>query len=240
MFDFTGSVALVTGAASGIGAEVVRALAGQGAVVAAADLRTDGVPDVRASSHVVDVADPDAAAACVDEVVARHGRVDVLVNSAGIARLAPALELGVDDWRRTLDVNLTGSWLMARAAGRVMVGQGYGRIVNLASQAASSGLEQHAAYCASKAGINGLTRTLAVERGPHGVTVNAVSPTVVLTDLGRAAWDNPAGDAHRAEIPARRFAEPSEVAAAVVYLASAEAAMVNGAELRVDGGFTAR
>ncbi|MEJ8281987.1 GolD/DthD family dehydrogenase [Pseudonocardia spirodelae] len=238
MFDLTGSVALVTGAASGIGAEVAGALAAQGATVAGADLGEIG-GDV-ASAHRVDVSDPDAAQACVDEVVARHGRVDVLVNSAGIALLAPALELGVDEWRRTLDVNLTGSWLMAQAAGRGMVERGYGRIVNLASQAASSGLEKHAAYCASKAGINGLTRTLAVEWGPYGVTVNAVSPTVVLTDLGRKVWDNPAGDAHRAEIPARRFAEPPEIAAAVVYLASAEAAMVNGAELKVDGGFTAR
>ncbi|GAA1393847.1 D-threitol dehydrogenase [Pseudonocardia kongjuensis] len=239
MFDLTGRVALVTGAASGIGAEVAGALAAQGAVVAGADLRTDGLGGCT-SAHRVDVADPDSVRACVDEVLDRHGRLDVLVNSAGLALLAPALELGVDEWRRTLDVNLTGSWLMAQAAGRVMVEQGHGRIVNLASQAASSGLEKHAAYCASKAGINGLTRTLAVEWGPHGVTVNAVSPTVVLTALGREVWDNPAGDAHRAEIPARRFAEPSEIAAAVVYLASAEAAMVNGAELRVDGGFTAR
>lgn len=239
MFDLTGRVALVTGAASGIGAEVAGALAAQGAVVAGADLRTDALGGC-ASAHRVDVADPDSARAGVAEVLDRHGRLDVLVNSAGIALLAPALELGVDEWRRTLDVNLTGSWLMAQAAGRVMVEQGYGRIVNLASQAASSGLEKHAAYCASKAGINGLTRTLAVEWGPHGVTVNAVSPTVVLTALGREVWDNPAGDAHRAEIPARRFAEPSEIAAAVVYLASTEAAMVNGAELRVDGGFTAR
>lgn len=237
MFDLTGRVALVTGAASGIGAEVASALAAQGAVVAGADLsEVTGC----ASSHRVDVSDPDAAEACVAEVVSRHGTLDVLVNSAGIALLSPALELGTADWRKTLDVNLTGSWLMARAAGRVMVERGYGRIVNLASQAASSGLENHAAYCASKAGINGLTRTLAVEWGPHGVTVNAVSPTVVLTELGRRAWDNPAGDAHRQEIPARRFAEPSEIAAAVVYLASAEAAMVNGAELKVDGGFTAR
>lgn len=237
MFDLTDRVALVTGAASGIGAEVASALAAQGARVAGADLaEVTGT----ASAHRVDVADPDAAEACVREVVDRHGRLDILVNSAGIALLAPALELGIDDWRRTLDVNLTGSWLMARAAGRVMVEQGYGRIVNLASQAASSGLEKHAAYCASKAGINGLTRTLAVEWGPHGVTVNAVSPTVVLTELGRRAWDNPAGEAQREEIPARRFAEPSEIAAAVAYLASGEAAMVNGAELRVDGGFTAR
>lgn len=239
MFDLTGHVALVTGAATGIGAEAARALAGRGAVVAAADLREQGPPEC-ASVHRVDVADPDSAAACVRRVRERHGRLDVLVNSAGIALLAPALELDLDRWRRTLDVNLTGSWLMAQAAGRIMVEQGYGRIVNLASQAASSGLEQHAAYCASKAGINGMTRTLAVEWGPSGVTVNAVSPTVVLTELGRAVWDNPSGDAHRAEIPARRFAEPAEIAAAVVYLASPDAAMVNGAELRVDGGFTAR
>lgn len=237
MFDLTDRVALVTGAASGIGAEVAATLTGQGARVAGADLaEVTGC----ASAYRVDVSDPDAVDACVREVVEQHGRLDILVNSAGIALLDPALDLGIETWRRTLDVNLTGSWLMAQAAGRVMVEQGYGRIVNLASQAASSGLEKHAAYCASKAGINGFTRTLAVEWGPHGVTVNAVSPTVVLTDLGRKAWDNPAGTAHRGEIPARRFAEPSEIVAAVVYLASAEAAMVNGAELKVDGGFTAR
>ncbi|MEQ3550965.1 GolD/DthD family dehydrogenase [Pseudonocardia nematodicida] len=240
MFDLTGSVALVTGAASGIGAEVARALAAQGATVAGADVKSDGVPEVCASVHRVDVSDPEAVEACVREVVDAHGRLDVLVNSAGIARLSKALDTSISDWRLTLDVNLTGSWLMAKAAGRVMVDQGYGRIVNLASQAASSGLDSHAAYCASKAGINGLTRVLAGEWGPSGVTVNAVSPTVVLTELGKAAWDNPAGEAHKAEIPARRFAEPSEIAAAVVYLASVEAAMVNGAELKVDGGFTAR
>lgn len=240
MFDLTGKVALVTGAASGIGAEVAAALAGQGATVAAADLRTESVPSACASAHRVDVADPDDAQGCVDAVLAAHGALDVLVNSAGIARLAPALDLGIDAWRATLDVNLTGSWLMARAAGRVMTERGYGRIVNLASQAASVGLDGHAAYCASKAGILGLTRALALEWGPSGVTVNAVSPTVVLTDLGRSAWDNPAGEAHRKEIPAQRFAEPSEIAAAVVYLASTEAAMVNGAELKVDGGFTIR
>lgn len=239
MFDLGGKVALVTGAASGIGAQVARTLAGRGATVAGADLAT-GVPGECASGHRVDVADPEAVDACVREVTGRHGRVDVLVNSAGVARLAKATELSLADWRLTLDVNLTGSWLMCQAVGRGMVEQGSGRIVNLASQAASVGLDAHVAYCASKAGINGMTRTLALEWGPHGVTVNAVSPTVVLTELGRAAWDNPAGEAHRAEIPAGRFAEPSEVAAAVVYLASTEAAMVNGTELRVDGGFTIR
>lgn len=239
MFDLSGKVALVTGAASGIGAEVARTLAARGAVVAGADLSPD-VPETCASGHRVDVADPYAVAGCVDEVLESYRRVDVLVNSAGVARLAPATELELSDWTLTMNVNLTGSWLMCQAVGRGMVDRGGGRIVNLASQAASVGLDQHVAYCASKAGINGMTRTLALEWGPHGVTVNAVSPTVVLTELGKAAWDNPAGEAHKAEIPAGRFAEPSEIAAAVVYLSSDEAAMVNGTELRVDGGFTIR
>lgn len=141
MFDLGGSVALVTGAASGIGAEVARSLAARGATVAGADLRSGDTPEVCASTHRVDVSDPQAAETCVREITDRHGRLDVLVNSAGIARLAKALDTSIEDWRLTLDVNLTGSWLMAKAAGRVMVGQGYGRIVNLASQAASSGLD---------------------------------------------------------------------------------------------------
>ncbi|MDA3630924.1 GolD/DthD family dehydrogenase [Saccharopolyspora oryzae] len=239
MFELTGKVALVTGAASGIGAEVARVLAARGAVVAGADLAPE-VPDACASGHRVDVSDPESVQNCVQDVVDRHGRIDVLVNSAGIVRLAPATDIGVQDWQLTLNVNLTGSFLMAQAVGRGMVEQGGGRIINLASQAASVGLDQHVAYCASKAGIMGMTRTLALEWGPSGVTVNAVSPTVVLTELGRAAWDNPKGDAHRAEIPAGRFAEPEEIAAAVTYLASDEAAMVNGTELKVDGGFTIR
>lgn len=239
MFALTGKVALVTGASSGIGAEVTRTLAAQGATVAGADLAPD-VPEACTSSHQVDVADTASVQACVREVLDRHGRIDVLVNSAGVVRLAPADEIEAADWRFTLDVNLTGSFLMCQQVGRGMIRQGGGRIVNLASQAASVGLDQHVAYCASKAGITGMTRTLALEWGPSGVTVNAVSPTVVLTELGRAAWDNPKGEAHRKEIPTGRFAEPEEIAAAVTYLASDEAAMVNGTELTVDGGFTVR
>jgi NAD(P)-dependent dehydrogenase (short-subunit alcohol dehydrogenase family) len=239
VFDLDGKIALVTGAASGIGAAVAHTLAARGAQVAGADLKAD-LTDACASRHHVDVADAGSVRDGVREVLDRHGRIDVLVNSAGVVRLAPATELTADDWRLTLEVNLTGSFLMCQAVGRAMVDRGAGRIVNLASQAASVGLDQHVAYCASKAGITGMTRTLALEWGPHGVTVNAVSPTVVLTELGRAAWDNQAGDAHRAQIPTGRFAEPAEIAAAVVYLASDEAAMVNGTELRVDGGYTIR
>jgi D-threitol dehydrogenase (NAD+) len=239
VFELGGKVAVVTGAASGIGAEVARVLAGAGARVAGADL-SSSMPEQCASAHRVDVADPESAQACIAEVTERHGRLDILVNSAGIARLAPARDTSLEDWRRTLDVNLTGTFLMSQAAGRYMTDHDGGRIINLASQAASVGLDQHVAYCASKAGVNGMTRVLALEWGPFGVTVNSVSPTVVLTELGRAAWDNPRGEAHRAEIPTGRFAEPNEIAASVLYLASDEAAMVNGAELRVDGGFTIR
>lgn len=239
MFDLTGKIALVTGAASGIGKQIVETLHAQGATVAGADLKTE-FPAGCASTHSVNVTESDSVRACVAEVLGEHGRIDILVNSAGVVRLAPARELSTQDWRFTLDVNLTGSFLMCQAVGEGMCARGSGRIVNLASQAASVGLEEHVAYCASKAGINGMTRTLALEWGQHGVTVNSVSPTVVLTELGKAAWDNPAGEAHRAQIPAGRFAEPEEISATVAYLASDEAAMVNGTELRVDGGYTIR
>lgn len=239
MFELDGRIALVTGAASGIGAEVARVLARQGAVVAGADQLAE-FPAECASTHQVDVTGESSVRDCVQEVTEQHGRIDILVNSAGVALLGPAENLSDGDWRTTLDVNLTGSFLMCQAVGRGMLETGGGRIINLASQAADVALDGHVAYSASKAGILGMTRTLALEWGPSGVTVNAVSPTVVLTELGRAAWDNPKGEAHRKEIPAGRFAEPNEIAAAIAYLASREAAMVNGAELRVDGGFTIR
>jgi NAD(P)-dependent dehydrogenase (short-subunit alcohol dehydrogenase family) len=121
-----------------------------------------------------------------------------------------------------------------------MLAAGYGRVVTIASQAAHVGIDGHAAYCASKAGVLGLTRVLALEWGRRGVTVNTVSPTVVLTALGRSAWANEAGVRHQDEIPTGRFATPAEIAAAVLFLVGRSAGMVNGADLRVDGGFTIR
>lgn len=164
----------------------------------------------------------------------------MLVNCAGIAALAPAEDLDAATWAKTIDVNLTGTYRVAQAAGRHMLAAGYGRIVNIASQAAHVGIDGHAAYCASKAGVVGLARVLALEWGGRGVTVNTVSPTVVLTDLGRAAWANENGIRHQDEIPTGRFATPDEIAAAVLFLAGESSAMVNGADLRVDGGFTIR
>jgi len=154
--------------------------------------------------------------------------------------LASAEELSEQAWDITLDVNAKGTFLASQAFGRSMLQRGQGKIINMASQAASVGLEQHAAYCASKGAVLGLTRVLAIEWAGRGVTVNAISPTVVLTPLGRKAWDGPQGEAMRALIPVGRFAEPEEVAALAVFLASDGANMINGADVVVDGGFTVR
>nr|WP_205706952.1 SDR family oxidoreductase [Kineococcus vitellinus] len=230
---------MVTGGAGGIGAAVVEALEEAGARVAVLD-RTAPRPAEGRLFVDCDVSDAAGVEAAVDEVVARAGRLDVVVNCAGTATIAPALEIDLAGWESTLRVNLTGSFLVSRAAARHLVAGGGGRIITIASQAATVGLAGHVAYAASKAGLLGMTRTLALEWGPLGITVNTVSPTVVLTPLSRPNWENPAGEALRAQVPVGRFAEASEVAAAVLFLAGPGAAMVNGHDLLVDGGYTVR
>ena len=164
----------------------------------------------------------------------------MLVNSAGVAILAPAEDLEVSAFDTTINVNLKGTFLVCQAVGRHMLAQGRGKIINLASQAASVALDQHVAYCASKFGVVGLSKVLASEWAGRGLTVNTVSPTVVLTELGRKAWEGPKGEALKAQIPTGRFALPEEIAATVLFLASDSADMVNGADILVDGGYTIR
>jgi 2-deoxy-D-gluconate 3-dehydrogenase len=189
--------------------------------------------------YVADVTDEAAAIATVAQLVADAGRVDILINNAGIAKLARAEETAAAMWDETMAVNLRGTFLWAREAGKAMLAAGRGgRIVNMASQAAVVGLEGHLAYCASKAGLLGMTRVLALEWGPHGITCNAILPTVVETELGRQVWAGAAGAAFKRKIPTGRFAQPEEIAMAALYLASGAAGMVNGAELLVDGGYT--
>jgi NAD(P)-dependent dehydrogenase (short-subunit alcohol dehydrogenase family) len=184
------------------------------------------------------VADADAVERAVAAAWEAMGGIDVLVNCAGIVDLAPAEEIGQAAWRRTLDINLTGSFNVAQAVGRRMIAQGSGRIVNMASQAGTVAIEGHVAYCASKFAVIGMTRCLALEWGRHGITANTISPTVVLTELGRKAWAGEKGEAMMRQIPVGRFAEPEEIAAAALFLASDMARMINGADLVVDGGFT--
>jgi NAD(P)-dependent dehydrogenase (short-subunit alcohol dehydrogenase family) len=187
-----------------------------------------------------DVADHESVRGAVDAVLDAFGRIDILVNSAGVVQLAPAEELSLKAWDATIDVNLKGTFLMCQAVGKSMLQSGGGVIVNMASQAATVALDQHVAYCASKFGVVGVSKVLAAEWGPRGVRVNTISPTVVLTELGRKAWDGPHGDALKKLIPVGRFAYPDEIAAAAVYLAADASAMVNGADLVIDGGYTIR
>lgn len=245
-FSLAGKVAIVTGGGSGIGAAIAAAYAAKGARVAVVDMNLDAAEAVAAGlpgaiALACDVTDAGQGGATVAAVQVAFGSPDILVNSAGIALLAPAEEMTADTWNRTIAVNLTGSFLMAQAVGRAMIGAGKGgRIINLASQAGSVAIDLHTAYVASKFGVIGLTKSLALEWGKHGITVNSISPTVVMTELGRRAWDNPKGEALKAQIPSGRFAEPEEIAAAAVFLASDGAAMINGADLLVDGGYTVR
>lgn len=247
MIDFSldGKVAVVTGGASGIGAAIVDAYAAKGAMVVVLDKA------VEAAQHKVDDGSAAAAIGCdvtseqsvVDAVTAVHapfGRIDVLVNSAGIAVTGPAEQLTVKDWDQTMAINLRGAFLVSQQVGRIMLAQGSGTVISLASQAATIALPGHLAYCASKFGLVGMTKVLALEWAGRGVTANTISPTVVMTPLAKELWDNPEGEALKAQIPTGRFAEPDEIAAVAVFLASDAAKMINGVDLLVDGGYTIR
>ncbi|MHB8707181.1 MAG: GolD/DthD family dehydrogenase [Coriobacteriia bacterium] len=245
-FPLTDKVAVVTGGASGIGLAIAQAYHDKGAKVVLVDLHLDAAQEKAATigagvaAYACDVSDPESVASAVAAIVADTGRIDILVNSAGIVALAPAEDLEVKAWNMTIAVNLSGTFFMSQAVGRVMLEAGYGKIINLASQAGSVALDQHVAYCASKFAVIGVTKCLASEWAGRGVTVNCLSPTVVLTDLGRKAWDGPKGDALKKLIPTGRFALPEEIAAAAVFLASSGADMINGADLLIDGGYTIR
>jgi NAD(P)-dependent dehydrogenase (short-subunit alcohol dehydrogenase family) len=245
-FPLTDKVAVVTGGASGIGKAIVEAFHEKGAKVAIVDLKLEAAQEEAATlgdgvlAFACNVADPASVEAAVAEIVKATGRIDILVNSAGVVALAPAEELTLDAWNLTINVNLSGTFFMSQAVGKVMLAQGGGKIINLASQAGSVALFDHVAYCTSKFGVIGMTKVLASEWAPRGVTVNSISPTVVLTELGKKAWAGAKGDAMMKLIPTERFAIPEEIAAAAVFLASNGADMINGADLLIDGGYTIR
>lgn len=244
--DFDGRTALVTGGAGGIGLAIARQLAEGGARVVLVDLERQAL-DVAAASlaeprhHLalaVDVTRPAGVEQAVATVLEATGRIDILVNCAGVALLEPAGEVSEAAWERTLAVNLTAPLLLAQAVAPAMRRQRHGRIINLASQASVVALRRHAAYCASKAGLVGLTRVLALEWATDGITVNAISPTVVDTPLGRKAWAGQVGEAMRALIPTGRFAQPEEVARLAVFLAGTHAGMLTGENIVIDGGYS--
>lgn len=243
-FSLDQKIAVITGGASGIGAAIAEMFAHKGATIAVLDLLQEPAEQKattlgnNSASFTLDVADPESVDRAIDAVVSHYGRIDILVNSAGIVALDPAEDVTIRDWSKQIDVNLSGTFYVNQAVGKVMLNQGKGKIINMASQAGSIALDQHAAYCASKWGVIGLSKVLASEWAGRGVTVNTISPTVVLTELGKRAWAGEKGEAMKKLIPTGRFAEPDEIAAAAVFLASNGSDMINGADLVIDGGYT--
>jgi 2-deoxy-D-gluconate 3-dehydrogenase len=248
--DLSGRRAVVTGAGKGIGRAIALELAAAGAGVFAvsrteADLKRLGT-EIEALGGpygygVVDLRGKAGADRIAAAALASLGQVDILVNNAGVSDNAPVLEVTEAQWDTTMHINARGAFFLAQALGKHMVKQGWGRIINLSSQAGIVALEKHAAYGASKAALDHTTRVLALELGRYGITVNSVAPTVILTPMGERVW----GDAEVARpmlagIPTGRFGQPNEVASLVAFLASHAAAMINGAIIPVDGGYTAR
>jgi NAD(P)-dependent dehydrogenase (short-subunit alcohol dehydrogenase family) len=250
-FAVRDQVALVTGAARGLGRAIALALAEAGAHVALGlrDIAKDGglAEEIAARGRrmlplQLDVARIEQIEPAVQAVVAEFGRLDILVNNAGIALGSPAEEVAEADFDQMLAVNLKGTFFTSQAAGRVMIAQGYGRIVNLGSQAGVVALPGEAIYCMTKAGIAHLTKCLAVEWGRHGITVNAVAPTFVRTPGTAEVLADPDFHADVVERIAalHRIGEPIEVAGVVVFLASPAASLITGETVLIDGGWTAR
>jgi NAD(P)-dependent dehydrogenase (short-subunit alcohol dehydrogenase family) len=250
-FDLGGQVALVTGAARGLGRAISLALAHAGADVALGlrDVRTGGelAREVegmgrRALPLQMDVTRLEEISQAVDDAVAHFGRLDVLVNNAGLGPENPAEEVREEDFDLTVAVNVKGTFFASQAAGRAMIRQGHGRIINLSSQAGFVALPTESVYCLTKAAISHLTKCLAVEWGRHGITVNAVAPTFIATPGTAEALEDPE---MRADVLERiaglhRIGEPVDVTGVVVFLASPAAALVTGDTILIDGGWTAR
>jgi NAD(P)-dependent dehydrogenase (short-subunit alcohol dehydrogenase family) len=241
-------VAIITGAGRGIGQAIAAASAAEGARVIVADLDFDSATRVadeirraggEALAHEVDISQPAQVQRMIDETFDRHGRLDVLINNAGVGLNKPFLTTTLEEWELQLRVNLTGTFLCGQAAARAMERQGCGRIVNVASISGQRGGQGRAAYGAAKAGVILLTKVMAVELSPIGIRVNAVCPGPVDTDQSRGTHTPSTRQAYYDRIPARRYGEREEIAAAALFLASKEASFVNGHVLNVDGGFNA-
>ena len=241
MFDLTGRTALVTGASGGIGGAIARALHGAGATVALSGTREGPLQELAASlgdrAHVVpaDLSKPEAAAALVKDAAAAMGSMDILVNNAGITRDNLFMRMSDDEWGRVMDVNLTSVFRLSRAALRGMMKARWGRIVTITSVVGSTGNPGQGNYAAAKAGLVGMSKSLAYEVASRGITVNCVAPGFIATPMTDSLTDDQKGKI-LSQIPAGRMGAPEEIAAAVLYLASPEAAYVTGATLHVNGG----
>ena len=187
---------------------------------------------------VADLTSREGVERSVNAAMEAFGRVDILVNSAGVVFLDDAENISEDYWDTTMAVNLKAVFMLSQAVGRKMIAAGGGKIVNMASQAGVVALDNHVAYCTSKAGVIMMTKTLAMEWGRFDINVNAISPTVILTELGKKAWAGDVGEQFKKQIPAGRFGYPEEVAAVALFLASDAANLITGENIVMDGGYT--
>lgn len=245
-FSLKDKVALITGGARGIGKAIAVLFAQNGARTVLVDL-DPAVESVaqevstlgsKSIAVVADVTKKDDVERAVAVAVKEFGTIDILVNNAGVAYLDDAENLSEEYWDKTMAVNLKAPFLLAQAVGKVMIQQKKGKIINISSQAGIIALDKHVAYCASKAGLIGMTKVLALEWAEFGINVNAIAPTVILTELGKKAWAGEVGETMKKKIPLRRFGYPEEVAAAALYLASPASDLVTGETLVIDGGYT--
>lgn len=245
-FSLKGMTSLVTGGASGIGKAIAEAFARKGSNLVLVDMNESARDvardlegrEVRIVSIVQQLNDQGSVLKIVGEALRQFQRINVLVNNAGTSHVATALDFPEAEWDRILNLNLKIPFLLSQVLGRHMIENGGGKIINIASQAALVAIDSHLGYAASKAGLLSLTRNMALEWGPLGVNVNAISPTVTMTELAKLYWSGERAEAMIGKIPLRRFAQPEEIAAAAVFLASDASNMISGENLVIDGGYT--
>jgi NAD(P)-dependent dehydrogenase (short-subunit alcohol dehydrogenase family) len=243
-----GKHALVTGGARGIGLAISKALAREGAAVAVADINLDGAKTAAATAGAhgaravpieVNVADPASVTAMIKTLLQQFGRIDILVNNAGVGGNTPFLDTTLEEWNRIIGINLTGAFMIAQAVAREMAKTGGGKVVNIASLSGQRGGNGRAAYGSAKAGLELLTKVMAVELAPYNINVNNIAPGAIETEMAKFAHDTATRSAYNYLIPMVRYGTPEEVADAAVFLCSDEARYVHGHTLNVDGGFRA-
>lgn len=244
-FRLDGMVTVISGAASGIGLATARLFAEKGALCCLCDLNGEAAAKAarelpNAKGYQVNVADAQSVKALLGQALEDFGRVDVLVNSAGVGDIEWAKDMTEQTWRKVIDINLTGTFLMSQAFGQEMIrAENGGKIISLASQAGIVAIDKHVAYSASKAGIISMMKSMAFEWGQYGIQCNAISPTATETPIIQGYWD--VGERYEktiANTPAGRYCKPVEIACAALFLASGAANMITGENLVVDGGYT--